>query len=112
MDQALNIHRNDEVSSKLQFYTGSYFFRPRKRNIEIRMFQGRYLVRILLNDVQEESFGRFESDIGSAGSTSSSGESDCSVANVEHVEFLSRKKHDAVCHALGKPEGQPGIQFI
>ena len=106
MDQALNIHRNDEVSSKLQFYTGSYFFRPRKRNIEIRMFQGRYLVRILLNDVQQECFERFESDIGSAGSTSSSGESDCSVATSSTLKSLKVEVHDAVIMHEGKPEGQ------
>ena len=111
MDQALNIHRNDEVSSKLQFYTGSYFFRPRKRNIEIHMFQGRYLVRILLNDVQQECFGRFESDIGSmAGSTSSSGESDCSVATSSTLNSLKVEVHDAVIMHKGKPEG-PKLVF-
>ena len=107
MDQALNIHRNDEVSSKLQFYTGSYFFRPRKRNIEIHMFQGRYLVRILLNDVQQECFGTFgDSDNRSMGSTSSSGESDCSVPTSSTLKSLSVEVHDAVIMHEGKPEGQ------
>ena len=110
MDQALKLHRESEISSKLQFYTGSYFLRPRKRKVEIRMFQGRYLVRILLNSVEKEMLESFDSDMGSAGSTSSSGESDCSTVVESMINTLKVMEHDAVVMHKGKPDG-PKLVF-
>ena len=106
MEQALNIHRNNEISTKLQFYTGSYFLRPRKRSVEIRMYQGRYFVHMLLTSAEDESFyghGAVDSLSGSSSSNSYSSSSNENISGLLHS--LHVLEHDAIIMNNGKPEG-------